>query len=136
MLYEFLDTNRTAVVERWRHKAARRRAPRPAIAGALDLAIRNSWGRSSRPFASPTAPECLASRNPRPPTSRTSEIAAVATEHGRELLVDGFTIEQVVHDYGDLGQAVAELAGERAISISPEELRPSACASTRPSPMR
>ncbi|HEX3058218.1 MAG TPA: hypothetical protein VHP62_02585, partial [Usitatibacter sp.] len=45
MLYEFLDTNRTAVVERWRDKAARRREPRPAIAGALDLAIPQFLGQ-------------------------------------------------------------------------------------------
>jgi hypothetical protein len=50
--------------------------------------------------------------------------------------VDGFTVEQVVHDYGDLGQAVAELAGERAIPITPKSCGLSACASTRPSPMR
>jgi signal transduction histidine kinase len=41
-----------------------------------------------------------------------SEIGKTATEHGRELLQMGFTIDQVVHDYGDLCQSIADLAFE------------------------
>jgi len=39
-----------------------------------------------------------------------SEMGIGAKEHGRELLHHGFTIEQVVHDYGDLCQSVTDLA--------------------------
>lgn len=35
-----------------------------------------------------------------------SEIAATAARHGRELLENGFTVDQVVHEYGDLCQAI------------------------------
>ncbi len=38
-----------------------------------------------------------------------SEIGETAARHGKELLQHGFTVEQVVHDYGDLCQAVTDL---------------------------
>ena len=37
-----------------------------------------------------------------------------ATQHGSDLLKQGFSIAQVVHDYGDLCQAITELALELA----------------------
>ena len=52
-----------------------------------------------------------------------SEIGASAKEHGRELLQNGFTIDQVVHDYGDLCQSVTELAAELNSPISNDEFR-------------
>lgn len=52
-----------------------------------------------------------------------SEMGIGAKEHGRELLQHGFTIEQVVHDYGDLCQAVTDLAVELNAPISNDEFR-------------
>jgi signal transduction histidine kinase len=46
-----------------------------------------------------------------------------AREHGRELLQHGFTIDQVVHDYGDLCQSVTDLAVELNAPISNNEFR-------------
>jgi hypothetical protein len=43
-------------------------------------------------------------------TPTRSEIGETAALHGKELLQHGFTVEQVVHDYGDLCQAITELA--------------------------
>jgi AbrB family looped-hinge helix DNA binding protein len=43
--------------------------------------------------------------------------------HGRDLLVQGFTLEQVVRDYGDVCQAVTNLAFETNASIEVEEFR-------------
>lgn len=42
--------------------------------------------------------------------SQSSELGDSATIHGRELLNMGYSISQVVHDYGDLCQSVTELA--------------------------
>ena len=42
-----------------------------------------------------------------------SEMGAAAALHGRELMQHGFTVDQVVHDYGDLCQAITDLAFER-----------------------
>ena len=47
-----------------------------------------------------------------------SEIGTTAALHGRELSLQGFTVDQVVHDYGDLCQAITDLAYERRRSDS------------------
>ena len=41
--------------------------------------------------------------------------------HGSDLLKQGFTVGQVVHDYGDICQAVTELAHEENVKITPNE---------------
>ena len=48
-------------------------------------------------------------------------MALSATEHGRELRALGFTISQVVHDYGDICQAITEIALEQKLPITTEE---------------
>ena len=50
-----------------------------------------------------------------------SEMGASATLHGGELLKQGFSIAQVVHGYGDVCQAVTELALERGLPIGTED---------------
>jgi signal transduction histidine kinase len=50
-------------------------------------------------------------------------IGKTASSHGSELLVTGFTVDQVVHDYGDLCQAVTELAIERNALIKNDEFQ-------------
>lgn len=44
--------------------------------------------------------------------SSPSDMGDAATKHGRELSQHGFTVDQVVHDYGDLCQSITELAVE------------------------
>ena len=52
-----------------------------------------------------------------------SEIGVAAAAHGKALLVLGFTVDQVVHDYGDLCQSITELAHERDAPFHVEEFR-------------
>ncbi len=52
-----------------------------------------------------------------------SEIGVSAAAHGKALLALGFTVEQVVHDYGDLCQAITELAHQRDAPFQVEEFR-------------
>ncbi|MEP7213236.1 MAG: HAMP domain-containing sensor histidine kinase [Acidobacteriota bacterium] len=52
-----------------------------------------------------------------------SEIGSTASKHGRELLLHGFTVDQVVHDYGDLCQAITGLAFEKQYPIEIDEFR-------------
>ncbi|WP_077034691.1 HAMP domain-containing sensor histidine kinase [Pelomonas sp. KK5] len=52
-----------------------------------------------------------------------SEMSVSATVHGGELLGLGYTVDQVVHDYGDLCQAIADLAVERETPFSVDEFR-------------
>lgn len=52
-----------------------------------------------------------------------SEIGLTAAAHGKELLYLGYTFDQVVHDYGDLCQAITDLAVERDAPFSIDEFR-------------
>ena len=52
-----------------------------------------------------------------------SEMGVSAAAHGRELLALGFTVDQVVHDYGDLCQAITDLAIERDAPFQIDEFR-------------
>jgi signal transduction histidine kinase len=51
------------------------------------------------------------------------EVGAMAKLHGHELQEHGFTLEQVVRDYGDVCQAVTNLALETDAPIEVEEFR-------------
>jgi signal transduction histidine kinase len=53
----------------------------------------------------------------------TPEIGRSAVQHGHDLLRKGFTISQVVHDYGDVCQAITELAMEMNAPISTADFR-------------
>lgn len=52
-----------------------------------------------------------------------SVMGVSATAHGKQLLQLGYAVDQVVHDYGDLCQAITELAVERDAPFSVEEFR-------------
>ena len=52
-----------------------------------------------------------------------SEMGASATQHGRQLLELGFTVDQVVHGYGDLCQALTDLAFELDAPFAVGEFR-------------
>jgi signal transduction histidine kinase len=55
-------------------------------------------------------------------SQRTSdEMKASATKHGNDMVRMGFTVAQVVYDYGDVCQAVTELASELDAAITVDE---------------
>jgi signal transduction histidine kinase len=51
------------------------------------------------------------------------EISRSAIQHGHDLLLQGFSVSQVVHDYGDVCQAITELAVELDAPISTDDFR-------------
>jgi hypothetical protein len=51
------------------------------------------------------------------------DIGDSAKKHGHDLLRQGFTIEQVVHNYGDVCQSVTDLAVELDAPISTDDFR-------------
>jgi hypothetical protein len=55
--------------------------------------------------------------------SPSHEISATAIKHGHELLLRGFSVAQVVHDYGNVCQAITELAVELNAPISTDDFR-------------
>lgn len=52
-----------------------------------------------------------------------SEMGLSAAAHGKQLLELGFSVDQVVHDYGDLCQAITDLAVELDAPFSVDEFR-------------
>ena len=52
-----------------------------------------------------------------------SAIHATALRHGRHLFADGFSVGQLVHDYGGVCQAVTNLAVEKGVQISVDDFR-------------
>jgi signal transduction histidine kinase len=127
MLHEFLYAKRDELIERCRIKVARRRAPDVAdahlesgIALFIDQLIKTlRIEQTSKPLQSRTDSGAADGGG----TSGASEISGTAAQHGRELLQHGFTVEQVVHDYGDLCQAITELAFEYGKPIQTNEFR-------------
>lgn len=108
MLDEFVAANRAEIISRCRAKVATR----------MDLAPSpNAIDRGVPMFLD----QLLDELHNGPSTDL--EITKTATEHGRDLLAQGYTVSQVVHDYGDVCQAITELAVERRSSISAEDFR-------------
>jgi len=124
VLPEFLTMNRTALIDRCRQKVARRISPRASVADPgqgiplfLDQLVRTlREEQTSAPDRSHEPSEKAAGER-----LGSTEIGASAARHGRELLEHGFTVDQVVHDYGDLCQAVTELAVESSTPIQANE---------------
>ena len=57
------------------------------------------------------------------PTPAPTEIRRTAALHGTELRRLGYSVDQVVHDYGDVCQSVTELAAEHQTTISVDDFR-------------
>src|SRR6185503_5043378 len=102
-----------------RLKVAQRRAPRAAeieLEHGIPLFLDQLTDTLQREQASEFAPA-----DPRSPAPLA--MGHTAARHGRELLHHGFSIDQVVHDYGDLCQAVTDLAFVRDAKIEIGEFR-------------
>jgi signal transduction histidine kinase len=108
MLSEFVRSHRDEIIARCRTRVAERMAPRPTQS-ELDDGIPLFLRELEQTL------ECELLHRPR--------LATAAVQHGGALLRGGFTIAQVVHDYGDACQTITELAIERSAPISTEEFR-------------
>jgi signal transduction histidine kinase len=126
MLHEFLTTHQAELIDRCRSKVVQRRAP--AVTEAeLEHGIPLFLGQLVKTLRVEQTAEPLRSLKVSGPsgggTPVLSEIGETAARHGRELLQHGFTVDQVVHDYGDLCQAIMEIAVERSVPIEVDEFR-------------
>jgi signal transduction histidine kinase len=125
MLHEFLTTHRADLIERCRLKVTKRQAP-TATDAELTHGIPAFLDQLIKTLQVERTSEPLLSRRVSGPSGggpAVSEIRSTATLHGRELSLRGFTVEQVVHDYGDLCQAITDLAVERGEPIETDEFR-------------
>lgn len=108
MLFEFVTTHREELIRRCRAKVAARSLPAPTPAEIehgvplfLDqLVTALHMGQSG-----------------------SSAIDGTALLHGRDLLAQGLSVSQVVHDYGDVCQSITELALELNAPITTDDFR-------------
>jgi hypothetical protein len=108
MLSEFIDFYRDDIIRRCRAKVASRSSPPPTPA-EIDHGV-------------PLFLDQLVHALQRGAVS-SSEINDSALLHGQDLLQQGFTVSQVVHDYGDVCQSITELAVETNAPISADDFR-------------
>jgi signal transduction histidine kinase len=115
MLSDFLGVNRDAIVDATHARAARRRdlplsrdAAAAGVAIFLDQRSETLRREAGGPDAGPASPEAPGDG---------------AATHGGVLRELGFTVSEVVHFYGDICQAVTELAVEQGAAVTVEEFR-------------
>lgn len=110
MLHEFIELNRDAIIDRARDRVRSR--PWPSVTpGEVEHGV---------PLFLTQLAETLRLETTSAPY-RADAIGASAARHGRDLLRSGFTVSQVVHDYGDICQTITALAVEQRAPITVEE---------------
>lgn len=114
MLSEFLTTNKDELTKRCKAKAAAR-AGRPGTSTESGAGVPALIGQLITTLQDPMM-GTPGSSAPLP-----TSIASSAGERGAELFREGFTVDQVVHDYGDLCQALTELARDNQVPISVDD---------------
>lgn len=126
MLHDFLTANQADLVDRCRLKVAQRRAPKPTD-HELKHGIPHFLDQLIKTLRLEQTPQRLhsfeVSGDSGGDGSAWSEIGASAAQHGRDLLREGFTVDLVVHNYGDLCQAITDLAFEQDAAVSVDEFR-------------
>lgn len=107
MLHQFISAHRDEIIDRCRTKVASRSAPPPT-----DLEIDHGVPMFLEQLA-----DALRRGRADP------EIGKTAVKHGHDMQLQGFTMAQVVHDYGDVCQSITELAVETDAPISTDDFR-------------
>jgi Histidine kinase-, DNA gyrase B-, and HSP90-like ATPase len=100
MLHDFISSNRDELISCTRAKVSARPWP-PVSPDELENGV---------PLFLTQLSETLRLETTAVPFSPTA-IGAGAVKHGRDLLAMGFTISQVVHDYGEVCQAFGDRRG-------------------------
>jgi hypothetical protein len=121
MLHEFLTSNRQILISRCRAKVAARFEPTGNPA-ALDHGVPLFLQQLVETLRHEQTTTVRANGDSGP-TPAATDIGRTAALHGAELLRLGFSVDQVVHDYGDVCQSVTALAVEQSEPISIDEFR-------------
>ncbi len=123
MLHDFLMTNRALLIDRCRVMVASRSLPKRArreLAHGIPVFLDQVAKALAIEQHVPVVEGKIESSNP---GGRDSAVGTIATLHGRDLFEQGFSVEQVIRDYGDVCQAVTGLATEVGAPISANEFR-------------
>lgn len=124
MLHEFLTQNRSELIARCRAKVATRE--HFATAEQLQNGVPMLLEQLIRILRSEQLNHALEGRLIsiiQDGGRGRGEVGVSATLHGEDMLALGFTVDEVVHNYGDLCQAITDLAVERNAPFSVDEFR-------------
>jgi hypothetical protein len=123
MLHEFLSAKRQELIRRCVSKATKRDS-----SSVIPLVTALSQGQGVPLFLAQLVEMLRCERaNPASTVNSGSSVAVLAEGsrtaalHGKQMLEQGYTIEQVVHSYGDVCQAITELAIEIGAPITINE---------------
>ena len=108
MLHDFIAVHRDQIITRCRERVATR-PPSAHTEAAVDYGVPLFLDQLVNTLRSNGQP------NP--------DIGTSAALHGHELLLKGFSVSQVVHDYGDVCQTITELALETGAPIDTADFR-------------
>jgi signal transduction histidine kinase len=108
MLHEFVTKHRGELIERCKNKVDLRQS-QPATAEDVEYGV---------PLFLDQLVDTLRQQHLTSP-----EIGEAATKHGNAMLRRGFTVDEVVHNYGDVCQSVTELAIQLDAPITTDEFR-------------
>lgn len=126
-MYRFLSNNYAELVARCTAKVAQRprRAATPEqLANGIPLFLRQLINTLEAEDEGRMAESLrLSGASGGGDSTKLSVMGASATAHGKELLELGYSVDQVVHDYGDICQAITDLAVERDAPFSVNEFR-------------
>lgn len=125
MMHDFLSNNRDELTQRCRTKVGER-AGRSATEAQLRDGIPLFLDQLIHTLQIEQTSTPLDSRRVSGPSgggTAYSEVSVSAAQHGKDLLALGLTVDQVVHDYGDLCQAITDLAVERDVPFMVDEFR-------------
>jgi len=125
MMHNFLSNNRDELTNRCRIKVGQR-VGRSATEKQLKDGIPLFLDQLIRTLEIEQTSTPLDSRRISGPAgggTALSEVSVSAAQHGKDLLGLGLTVDQVVHDYGDLCQAITDLAVERDAPFQVDEFR-------------
>lgn len=125
MMHQFLANNRDELARRCRVKVGCR-AGRSATEKQLADGVPMFLEQLIRTLRIERSEKPLDSRRVSGPSgggAALSEVSVSAAQHGKDLLALGLSVDQVVHDYGDLCQAITDLAVERDAPFSIDEFR-------------
>jgi signal transduction histidine kinase len=121
-LEKFIATQRDEIIKRAREKVSARAAPLATtheLANGVPLFLTQLGAILHEEAAADSAP----SRSTPATGASTSQMGKSAGQHGADLLGQGYTIAQVVHDYGDICQAITELALDLKLPIGTDDFR-------------